>query len=448
MENALKQYLDLFAAHRELICSHTPEAMNELREKAFELLNRYELPKCGSENYEITDLQAMLAPDYGLNLARIQPEIDPSASFHCGVPHLSSSLFFMVNDSWGESSVARAGLPEGVEIGSLAGFLKKDPEALKFYGKIADLANPIVALNSMLVQEGLYLRVKKGVKVEKPIQLVNVLHSLRPLMAVRRMLIILEEDASAKILVCDHTQNQNLDMMGLEVSEIHVGRGASLDVYSLEESNISTNRLNAVYLRQEAESRVIMSSITLYNGKTRNEYHTVFEGERGSLRLYGLGIEDKDRVLDNYSHIDHRSPRCHTDELFKYVVDDTSKGSFIGTIYVAPGAVETEAYQNNRNLVGSDGARMYSKPQLEIYNDDVKCSHGSATGQLDQLQIFYMRSRGLSEDEAKLLLKQAFMADVVDSVKIESLRDRLHLLVEKRFAGEEATCGECAICKQ
>ena len=113
---------------------------------------------------------------------------------------------------------------------------------------------------------------------------------------------------------------------------------------------------------------------------------------------------------------------------------------------MAPGAVGTEASQTNRNMVGSDTARMYSKPQLEIYNDDVKCSHGSAVGQLDPMQVFYMRSRGLSEEEARLLLKQAFMADVIDGVRMERLKDRLQHLVERRFAGELASCSSCGLC--
>lgn len=448
MGNALQQYLDLYSEHGTLICRHAPHALNARREEAYKILNDLGLPKFGSENYEISDPESMLAPDYGLNIARLPLDVNPAESFRCGVPHLSTSLYFMINDIWGESKGARAGLPEGVEIGSLASYLKDDEKAKESYGKLADLGNPIVALNTMLVQDGLYLRVRKGVKVEKPIQLVNILQSLMPLMAVRRLLIIIEEDAEARLLICDHTQNHSIDMMSLQVTEVSVGRNAVFDIYDLEESGPKTNRMHALYLRQEEGSSVAIDGITLYNGRTRNEYHTQFAGERGELKLYGLGVEDKARVLDNFSFINHAVKNCHTDELFKYIVDDEAKGAFTGRIYVAPGASGTEAYQNNRNLVGSDTARMFSKPQLEIYNDDVKCSHGSATGQLDSLQVFYMRSRGLSEEEARLLLKQAFMSDVVNGVRLPVLRDRLNILLERRFAGEAAACGDCEICKE
>ena len=159
-----------------------------------------------------------------------------------------------------------------------------------------------------------------------------------------------------------------------------------------------------------------------------------------------MGIEDESRSVSTYTRINHDAARCHSDELFKFTLDDKAQGSFTGRIYVAPGAVKTEAYQSNRNLVSTDTARMISKPELEIYNDDVKCSHGCAIGQLDAMQLFYMRTRGLDESTARLLLKQAFMADVISGVRIDSLRDRLHMLVERRYAGLESACSDCQAC--
>ncbi|MDE5774640.1 MAG: SufD family Fe-S cluster assembly protein, partial [Muribaculaceae bacterium] len=140
---------------------------------------------------------------------------------------------------------------------------------------------------------------------------------------------------------------------------------------------------------------------------------------------------------------EHKAGHCHTDELFKYVLDDRSRGAFTGMIRVDEGSAGTEAYQSNRNIVGSREARMYSKPQLEIYNDDVKCSHGSAIGRLDELQLFYMQTRGLPESEARLLLKQAFLSDVIERVRMSHLRERLTYLVERRFAGGDDSCAGC-----
>lgn len=441
--SALKQYLDLFAEHREVIDGNGAPVLNALRPEAQRVLEAMELPREGSDNYENCDLEAMLAPDYGLNLAKIDIDVNPAATFRCAVPLISQTPFMILNDTFVAAENADK-LPEGVEVGSLRQFALKNPELVgKYYGKTADPANPIVALDTLFAQDGLFLHVKKGVRVDKPIQLVNILQNGVPLMAVRRLLIVIDEDAEAKLLVCDHTQNPDERFLALETVEIVAGENSRFDYYSLEESTEKTSRLSALYLRQEGGSEVSIDGLTLFNGTTRNEYHTIFGGENATLHLYGMGIEDASRRISTYSRIEHRAPRCTSNELFKFTLDDEARGSFTGRIYVAPGAEKTEAYQSNRNLVGSNESRMISRPELEIYNDDVKCSHGAATGQLDELQMFYMRTRGLDEATARLLLKQAFMADIIDRIRVESLRDRLRIMTERRFAGEKTACHGC-----
>lgn len=446
MENSLQQYLDLYSDHKDLLCSKSVEGFNRLRREAYENLKTTGLPRKGSENYELTDLQSMLAPNYGLNIARIPLDVNPSEGFRCGLPHLTSCLFFFLNDRFAESKGARINLPEGVEVGPLSAYLQKDEDASKFYGKVADLSNPLVALNTMLVQEGFFLKVKKGVKVEKPLQLVALLENTMPLMAVRRLLIILEEDAEVKLVSCSHNSSRSIEMASSAVVEIIAGKNSRLQYYDLEENGGFTNRLMSLYSRQEAGSEVLLESFTLHNGNTRNEFNCSLNGEHADLKVYGMGIEGGESLLDNYSHISHCEKNCHTEELFKYIVDNRGQGAFTGRIYVAPGASKTEAYQSNRNLISGNEARVFSKPQLEIYNDDVKCSHGSATGKLDEMQLFYLRSRGLSNEEAHLLLKQAFMADVVDGVQLSLLRDRLHNIIERRLLGDNRSCDDCDIC--
>ena len=160
-----------------------------------------------------------------------------------------------------------------------------------------------------------------------------------------------------------------------------------------------------------------------------------------------MSILDKEQQLDTYSHITHAVPYCTSNELFKNVLDDHAVGAFSGRILVKEDAQKTAAYQTNRNLCATREARMYSKPQLEIYADDVKCSHGMTTGQLDETALFYMQSRGIPRDEARMLLSVAVTADVIDYVRLDALKDRLHKLVEKRFRGELERCAGCRICK-
>lgn len=444
MEQSIRQYIELYEHHRDAVCSHSSPAMNALRERAAGHLRNSRLPRVGSDNYEITSLSELLGKDYGININRVKMDVNPAESFRCGVPRLSTSLFMTVNDRFAMTPISNNGLPAGVTVCSL--HAQGNPGAAvvsQYYGKLASLDNPIVALNTLLAQDGILIHVARGVKVEKTLQLVNILQSAVPLMALRRVLIVLEEGAEVNILSCDHTQNSTVDLMNLQVVEIYAHAGARLEYYEMEESSVRSVRLSALYAEQSADSRVTINGITLYNGITRNEYHCRFTEPGAELSLCGMGIEDGDRRLDTYSHVEHAVGHCHTDELFKYVLEGRSRGAFTGLVKVDEGAVKTEAYQSNRNIVGSDEARMYSKPQLEIYNDDVKCSHGTAIGRLDEMQLFYMRSRGLAEEEARLLLKQAFLSDVIDRIRLSHLRERLTYLVERRFARAGDSCVSC-----
>ena len=442
--NPLEQYIDLYNEHKDLVEEGSCEVMNRAKPSALSILQDCELPAKGSENYETIDLGALLAPDYGINLARINIDVNSRAPFQCGVPNMTSAIFFFRNDIYGEASGARESLPEGVYVGSLKKFCEEYPElAGRYYSSIADLRNPLVALNTLLAQDGIVIWVKEGVKLEKPVQIVGILENGMPLMALRRLLVIAEKDSEIKILVCDHTQTDNVNFLNLIVSEVVAEESSNVELCVMEESSEKTTRLSSAYVRQGRDSHVSAVGITLYNGVTRNEYFCSFSGENAHLRLGGMAIEDCERKIDSYSLVEHTLPGCHTEELFKYVADDNSVATFSGLIKVEKGASKTEAYQSNRNIIGNEGARVYSKPTLEIYEDDVKCSHGSATGQLDPMQIFYMRTRGLSEEQARFLLKQAFMADVVDMISMPDFRLRLHSLVERRFAGGSRNCSSC-----
>lgn len=445
--NAITQYIDLYKQAHPRIEAGSAPLLGSLRHEALRVLESSPLPEAGSENFEHTDLEAILAPDFGLNIDRRPLGINPADTFSCHVPNMSTALFFLAGDSFAATPISRNNLPQGVTVTSLRHAALTNPGLLEpYYGKIADITNPLVALNSLLAQDGLFLYVPKGVKVERPIQLVNMLQGAVPMMAVRRLLIVLEEDAEACLLCCDHTQNSELKFLNLQTVEIHCGPRARFDMYELEESSRLTSRLSSLYLDIDRGANVLLDGITLYNGVTRNEYHARFLDRDAELQILGMGIEDADRRLDNYSLVRHDCPHCSSNQLFKYVVDDRAVGAFTGRVYVAPGAVKTEALQANRNLVASPQARMFSKPQLEIYADDVKCSHGTAIGQLDPMQIFYMRTRGLSEAVAKTLLRQAFMADVIAPVRLGRLRDRLRHLVDLRLSDgyESANCSSCA----
>ena len=445
---AEQQYIDLFAQCEDLVCRESSGVMNAPRAAALADFERLGFPSLRAEDYRYTDVSRSFAPDYGMNLKRVKIPVNPQDVFHCDVPNLSTSLYFVVNDSFYHQALPKAHLPEGVYIGSLKDFSNERPEVVsRYYGKLATSSkNGIVALNTMFAQDGFVVYVPQGVAVERPIQLVNIFRSDVDLMANRRVLVIMEPRSEAKLLVCDHSID-TVRFLANQVIEVFVGEGASFDYYDLEESSDTTTRFSSLFVKQEAGSNVVINGITLTNGLTRNDYQVELLGERAETTLCGMSILDKEQHVDTYTHITHAVPRCKSNELFKNVLNDQAVGAFSGRILVREDADKTEAYQSNRNLCATREARMYSKPQLEIYADDVKCSHGMTTGQLDEEAIFYMRSRGISLEEARMLLSVAFTSDVIDHVRVEALRDRLHRLVEKRFRGELAKCAGCRICK-
>jgi Fe-S cluster assembly protein SufD len=315
-----------------------------------------------------------------------------------------------------------------------------------YYSQAASSANDgIIALNTMLAQDGFVVYVPANVVVERPIQLVHIFRSDVDTMANRRILVIMEPHSQAKLLVCDHSID-NVRFLATEVVEIFAGEGSYFDYYDLEESTESTARFTSLHVKQKASSNVLVNGITLNNGLTHNNYYIELNGEYAESTLCGMSILDKKQQLDTHSLITHAAPHCISNELFKNVLNDQSTGSFSGRILVKEGAQKTVAYQTNRNLCATREARMYSRPHLEIYADDVKCSHGMTTGQLDENALFYLRSRGIPEDEALMMLSVAFTADVVNNIRLESLKDRLHNLIEKRFRGELAHCSTCSNC--
>ena len=450
--NSEKQYIGLYEQARQMIFDHSSEAMNAVRDEAFERFKAQGFPSKKVERYKYTDIQKLFAPDYGVNINRLEIPVDPYDAFRCDVPNLSTSLYFVVNDMFYRDDKPKGHLPEGVIIGSL----RDNPNLVgRFYSKLAKTSDDaITALNTMLAQDGMLVYVPKNVKVDRAIQVINILKAtpgnaqkvVSDLMVNRRVLIILDEGAELKMLFCDHAADDR-NFLATQVIEAYVGENASLDLYCLEETHAKNVRVSNVYIDQQANSRVNHNVITLHNGTTRNKLDLTFSGEGAECQCCGCVIADKEQHVDNNTLITHKVPHCTSNELYKYVLDDKATGAFAGKVLVEHGAQKTTSQMTNQNLTATREARMYTQPMLEIYADDVKCAHGSTVGQLNDAALFYMRQRGISLDEAKLLLQNAFINEVIDHMQLEPLRDRLHYLVEKRFRGELNKCDGCKLCK-
>ena len=467
-----QQYIELFQQCRQLLSSQSDVVLDALRDEAFRIFKRIGLPDKKAERYKYTDVQEAFSPNYGLNLNRLQFRINHYDVFKCNVPNMSTLLYFIVNDAFHSKEYPNAKPSGGIIISSLNEAAHLYPDLVsKYYGQIVRKAetpsinseggqiidgefvplrknnepDAITALNTMLVQDGLFIYVPKNTVSDKAIQVVNVLTSTVDLLVNRRVLVVLEEGAKAKLLFCDESMS-DVNMLATQVMEVYAGPSSELELYELEETNMKNKRFSNLYVQQHDKSKVTLNSISLHNGLTRNMTYVSLEGEESVINLYGGVIADKEQHVDNHTLVDHKVPKCVSNELFKYVLDDNSVGAFAGRILVRNDAQKTESQETNANLCVTKTAHMFTQPMLEIYADDVKCNHGATVGQLNEAALFYMRQRGISLDEAKLLLKFAFVGEVIDKVDLEPLKDRLHYLVEKRFRGELNKCSGCRLC--
>lgn len=444
-----QNYIELFKGNRALVERGSAGVLNAMRDAAVGSLGQYGLPHNGLEDYLHTDVASWFEPDWGMNLARLDMPVDLAQAFKCSVPNLSTQLYFLANDTFESSdSASRNTLPDGVFAGSLKEAALSRPEMVEnFYGKLADMEKPgIAAINTLFAQDGFLLYLPDGVILEKPLQLITLLSSKVDLMVNRRILVVLGRESQAKLLLCDHALAAN-QYLTTQVVEVFAGEGSTFELYDLEETHYANKRISELYVNQEANSNVEIDYVTLHNGQTRNTVLSTFSGRGSRLSLNGIATIDKEQHVDNMTFVDHRESDCISNELFKYVLDDSASGAFAGKVLVRHGAQHTESQQTNRNICLTRQARMFTQPQLEIYADDVKCSHGATVGQLDDRAMFYMRQRGIPESEARMMLMQAFVGEVIGRVSLEPLRDRLNRLVEKRFRGELTQCEGCRACR-
>lgn len=443
MNGALTQYLDLYAQHGVQLCAASCGAMNAEREGALRLLQESGLPTLRTERYRYTDVGVMIAPDYGLNLMRHAPRQNPRV---CAVPGLHAQQYLVAGDV--VFPTADADKQDGVEVMSFCEAATHHPRLLeRCYHKIAAKGNdPLTALNTLLAQDGLLIYIKEGVKPDLPLQIVSFASMRGAVMHNRRLLVVCEANSNASLLLCDHcdTTSQTLTT---QVSELYLGEGAELDVYSVEETNAACNRLHNIYAGQAAGSRLSLCDVTLRAGLSRTMVDVELNGKEAQTYLAGAVVASGHQHIDNNLLVKHNAEACTSDMLYKSVLDEKSVAAFAGKVYVAKGAQQTVSQQNSANLCVSPEARVYTQPMLEIYADDVKCNHGATVGKLDEAALLYMRQRGIGLEEGRMLLQHAFVSEVVSRISLPALRDRLTSLIDQRFRGDqEAHCAGCGLC--
>jgi Fe-S cluster assembly protein SufD len=422
----------------------SPELLNLPRRQALRDFVAQGIPTRKSENYKYTNLQPAFMPDYEFNHHRQAVEAIFHPVFRCDVVQMDTTLRFIANGWFNHKNNNRNELPHGVILDSLDKIAREKPELLTQYASLASSSDdPMVALNTLFARDGYFLYIPKNAVFEKPIQLVNLLQAEKDAYITQRNFIYIEEGADVKLLLCDHTLNLNTYMFN-STTEIFVGANANFEYYTLQNHHNKANSLNSVYIKQERDSKVTALYSTLHGGLIRNNLKIILDGENAEANLFGMAFTDRRQHVDNFTQVIHAKPHCLSNQLYKNVLDDESSGAFSGRIHVVRDAQKTNAFQRNNNLLLTDKATMQTKPQLIIDADDVKCSHGATVGQIDEEALFYIRARGIEEKNARLMMMNAFIHEVIQQIKVEPLRVHIDDLVEKRLRGEVARCHDCA----
>ena len=258
--------------------------------------------------------------------------------------------------------------------------------------------------------------------------------------------IVVERNQYRQLVVIDDTEHLQAHE---EHCDIVVGENASLEMYRIQNLDNDADLVTNIHIHQQRDSKVHFVVISFNAGELRNNIVVDIDGEGCETNVYGLYLVDKKQHVENYLKINHNVPHCSSDTRFKGIMDDEASAVFNGHVYVAPGAQKTDAQQNNANIILTSTAKIDTKPFLEIYADDVKCSHGTSTGQLDQEAMFYMRQRGISKANARMLLMYAFAAEISNHIKIDDLRDSIDDMIKRRLRGELSACDHCVLhCKK
>ncbi len=443
---ATEELVDLFYQNRSVYYEGCPPVMNEARELAIRKFQAKGIPSKKNEDYKYTDLRPVFQNDYSVVPRYVEQNVDLHKIFNCNVPQLDTHLVLLIN-GWYYGRNRRLGdFPEGVICCSLLEAATKHPEIFqKYYNQLAvESGDPLANLNTSLAKDGLFFYVPDHITIDKPVQVINLLNSKENTLAIQRNLFVCGKNSEVTLVFCDHTLNRQYYILN-NLSECFVEPDGRFSFLSIQNQHNGAVNNTHLFASLKENSNLLTNAITLNGGIVRNDVKVKLDGEHANASINGLILADDTQHVDNFTLVDHLKPNCTSTQLYKNILDEKSSGAFAGQIHVFRDAQKTEAFQRNNNVLLSSDAEMNSKPQLIIDADDVRCSHGATTGRIDEEALFYLRTRGIGEHEARLMIMYAFADEVLSKVSIEPLRARIEELVDKRLRGELSPCQSCTL---
>lgn len=421
----------LLSQSRDLLNSGTEtEYLSERRIKALKSFENSGFPTTKHEEYKYFNISKVLKEEFRLAEYRELNKPDIESYFFNEV--ICNRLVF-IN---GKYSKEHSSILDSEDVLQIKSFEETDSALLeKYFAKEAYSSNdPFAELNTALAQHGIFINIPKNKVVENPVFLHFFSDAAEANIFIQnRNLIIAEENSQLTLTSVYHTIGENISFLN-EVTEIILKENANVTYYKLQDDNPTSVNIGGTTVTLEGKSIFNSGTITLNGAMVRNNLNVILKAEYSEANFYGLYFTKDRQFVDNHTMVDHAVPNCESNELYKGIIDDKSTGVFNGKIFVKQDAQKTNAFQSNKNILLTKDATMNTKPQLEIFADDVKCSHGATIGQLEEEPLFYLRSRGIGEDSAKAMLLVAFAKDIIDYIKIDALKEYLSKAIEERLS--------------
>ncbi len=422
-----------YSSFRKTLNGSQSPKIDELREHAINALNQNGFPLTRDEEYKYTPITRALLKSFKFTEEH-PDEITMVPPFG---EHLISGLNGYILVFWNGKLVFNSGdTPKNLSISPLQDLSKEQQERLSQYlGKLVNYQlDAYAALNTALLNQGSVITLKEGTNLDQPVVIYHLTDASQgPVYTQTRHLILAEKNAKATVI--EIYKNLSEDHQGFQnvASEIYLEDAAQLDLFKIQTDTAGALLVDNTNIEQKDNSQVRCHTITTTGDIIRNNLNISVKGQNCESHMNGLYLVNGTSLIDNHTLVDHRMPNSYSNELYKGIVDDTATGVFNGKIYVQPDAQKTNAFQSNKNILLSDKATMNTKPQLEIWANDVKCSHGATTGQLDAEQVFYLRSRGLDEKQATGLLLYAFATEFLEQVSLPVLNEYLERIIADRL---------------
>lgn len=409
--------------------------VHNIRKQAIEAFKTNGIPGPRNEEYKYTNLGKALDKAFDFGKSPERPTLTSEQVSKYYIPELDSNQLVFINGRLSKEMSKIISPESELMIKDLATAFEEDQEKIgQFFSKQADYnKDAFVALNTAFSHDGCFIHVPKNTVVEKPIALYFINDASKgQAFNNPRNLFLIEQSSEVTFLEDFNTEGSNESLTNI-VTEIVVEENANVQYYKLQNNKDTAYHVGTTQVYQARSSTFSAYTFTLNGAMIRNNMNIVVDGEGCESNMYGLYLLNGNTHVDNHTEVDHIQPNCESNELYKGILDDKSHGVFNGKVFVRREAQKTNAFQSNKNILLSDNSIMNSKPQLEIWADDVKCSHGCTTGELDEDGLFYLRARGLSEESARALMLYAFAVDVLSTVKLTPLKNFLEELISERL---------------